>query len=170
MQLTNEFRHLPVWSRPRYADFGSWNPSFVCYCFMHGFCNPFLHLLMLHAWVLEPILSFINAACTSFGIHSFVCCRCMHRFCLASTTDDILTFQMGPLHVSFVISKCPCLQSMSSRGINCYRIPVGCPVAASPPRMQAKMSRDILLMRDSADEESRWRLIGMVSETLLLDL
>jgi len=47
---------------------------------------------------------------------------------------------------------------------------VGCPVVASPPGMQAKTSRAILLMRDLANEEYRWRLTGMVSETLLLDL
>lgn len=45
---------------------------------------------------------------------------------------------------------------MSFRGISRYRIPVGCPVPASPPGMQARMSRVILLTRVSADEESIW--------------
>jgi len=94
----------------------------------------------------------------------------MPRFCLALAIDDILVFQMSPLHFSFVVFVYPCLQSMSSRGINCYSILVGCAVASSPPGMQAKTSRAILLTRDSIDEESIWRLTGMVSETLLLDL
>jgi len=59
---------------------------------------------------------------------------------------------------------------MSFRGISCYRIPVGSPVVASPPRMQARMSRATLLTRVSVDEESKWRVISMVSEKLLFDL
>ena len=70
----------------------------------------------------------------------------------------------------FLFFSCPRLQSMSSRGISCYRIPVGCPIATSPPGMQARMSRAILLTRVSADEESRWRVTSLVSEKLLLDL
>jgi len=59
---------------------------------------------------------------------------------------------------------------MSFRGINYYRIHVGSPIATSPPIMQARMRRDILLTRVSDDEESRWRETGMVSEKMLLDL
>ena len=88
--------------------------------------------------VLELIPSFIVAACTGFGTHSFICYHCMHKFCLASATNDIFSFGMSPLHVSFDVFGCPYLQSMSLEGIVCYRIPVGCPVAAYPPRMQAK--------------------------------
>lgn len=126
--------------------------------------EPLLHSLLLRAWVLEPIPSFVDAACTGFGTHSFICYHCMHRFSLASTTDDIFSFEMSPLHVSFVIFGYPCLQRMSPIGIGCYRIIVGCPVATSPPGMHANMSRAILLLRGLADEESRWRLTGMVSE------
>lgn len=94
----------------------------------------------------------------------------MHTACLALATADILTLKKSSFHVSFVILGYPCLQSMSSRGISCYRILVGCHVAASPPGLQARMSRAILLMRVSADEESRWRVKSMVSDKLLLDL
>lgn len=58
---------------------------------------------------------------------------------------------------------------MSFRGINCYKIPVGSRVNASPPGMKARMSRAILLTRVLVDEESRWRETCMVSEKMLLD-
>lgn len=74
------------------------------------------------------------------------------------------------MHASSTILCCPCLSSMSLRGISCYKIPVGSTVATSPPGMQARMSRAILLMRVSANEESIWREAGMVSEKLLLEL
>lgn len=125
MQLTNELSHLPLWSRPRYADFGSWNHSFVCCYFMHGFWNPFLHSLMLHVRVLEPFLrSLMLHAQVLLG---FGCCWYFH-------------IQDEPFACFFVVFGCPCLQSMSSRGISCYSIPVGCPIAASPPGMQAKQA------------------------------
>ena len=94
----------------------------------------------------------------------------MHTACLASATVDVLMFKKSSMHVSSAILCFPCLWSMSFRGISCYKILVGCPVAASPPGMQARMSRAILLTRVLADEESRWILTGMVSEKLLLDL
>lgn len=74
------------------------------------------------------------------------------------------------MHVSSTILCCHYLWSMSFKWINYYRIPVGCPIAASPPGMQARMSRAILLTRVSVDEESRCRVTGMVSEKMLLDL
>ena len=87
--------------------------------------GPFLPLLLPRAWVLEPIPSFVDAACMGFGTHSFIFYRYMHNFFLDSAADDIFSFEMIHFHVSFVIFSCPYLQSMSPRGIDCYRIPVG---------------------------------------------
>ena len=74
------------------------------------------------------------------------------------------------LHVPLVALSYPYLQSMSSRGISYYRIPVGCPVAASSPGMQAKQERLLLRTRDSLMKSLDGVWIGRVSETLLLDL
>lgn len=97
--------------------------------------EPLLRLVLPRARVLEPILPFADAVCAGFGTRSLSYQRCMHSLCLISAAEDVLTSERSLLHVPCDDFNCPCLQSMCSRGISCYRIPVGCPVAASPPGM-----------------------------------
>ena len=86
--------------------------SFIRWCYMHVFQSPFHWLLLLHAQVL-----------LGFG-----CWWCFH------VQDELFACLLCYFSIVLISKVC----RMSSRGISCYRIPVGCPVAASPPGMQAK--------------------------------
>lgn len=76
---------------------------------------------------------------SDFGTHFFTAVAACSLNARARAFSDVLTFKQSSLHVSYALLCWPCLWSMLLRGINCYKNPVGFPVAASPFEIQANI-------------------------------
>lgn len=127
--------------------------------------KPLPRLFLPCARVLEPILSFVEAACMALEPDLLV----VNAACIGFVWSQLSRMFSHPggvfLRDIFVGLYCPYLESMFYRGINHYKIPIGCVVAASPPRMKAKRAGLWSLMKSL---DGAW--IGRVCKTLLLDI
>lgn len=114
---------------------------FICCCCMHRFWNPFLHLLLLHAHYM------ISSGC------------CWYSYIYEDLFTSLFSHSWLSLSPEYVFQRDHLLQDSCRMSYSYFS-----------SWMQARMSRAILLMRILVNEESRWRLTGMVSEKLLFDL